>query len=354
MDEEGGGTMPENSEEREAAARVTIVDDYVPVIDLSGMRSSESSDRRLADAIDEACRTSGFLVVVGHGVSEDTITRMYEATRSFFTMPHEEKIGLLADPADPLMRGFGRDGSVAASREGAGVERERALPDVAETFTVNRLGEPGGSRLLPEGADPALCTPNPWPALPGFREAYLAYYRAMEQLAAEIMRLFALALRLPENWFADKIDRHMTNLTANYYPPQLQAPAPGQLRKGVHSDWGSLTVLYQDEAPGGLQVQDKAGQWLGVPRIEGSFVVNIGDLMAIWTNDRWVSTVHRVVNPPRELARTERYSVPFFHQPSYDALIECIPTCTGPGNPPRYAPVRSGDYIVDKFRKAYG
>ncbi|HWU08767.1 MAG TPA: 2OG-Fe(II) oxygenase family protein [Streptomyces sp.] len=346
--------MPQTRGEQEGTAPVTVVGGHVPVIDLSGARSTEASDRRLADAIDGACRTSGFLVIVGHGVPDDTITSMYRATRSFFALPGERKAALLADPADPLMRGFGRDGSVAASREGAEAERERALPDVAETFTINRLGEPDGSHLLPPDADPALRTPNPWPELPGFTQAYRAYYRAMEQLAAEIMRLFALALGLPEDWFTDKIDRHMTNLTANYYPPQPHPPAPGQLRKGVHSDWGSLTILYQDEGPGGLQVQDKAGQWLDVPRIEGSFVVNIGDLMAIWTNDRWISTVHRVVNPPRELAWTERYSVPFFHQPAYDALIECIPTCTGPGNPPRYSPVRSGDYIVDKFRKAYG
>jgi isopenicillin N synthase-like dioxygenase len=150
----------------------------------------------------------------------------------------------------------------------------------------------------------------------------------MERLAAEIMRLFALALDLPENWFDDKVDEHMTNLTANYYPAQIVPPRPGQLRKGQHSDWGSLTILYQDDAPGGLQVLGKGGTW--------------------------VSTVHRVVNPPRDVANTERYSGAFFHQPNFDARIECIPTCTGPSNPPRYAPTYSGEYIVDKFRRAYG
>ncbi|MCS0634260.1 isopenicillin N synthase family oxygenase [Streptomyces sp. LP05-1] len=336
------------------AAEVTVVDGYVPVIDLSSARSSEAADRRLATVIDEVCRTSGFLVIVGHGVPEHTISEMYRATREFFALPIEKKADLLADPADPLMRGFGRKGSLAASNADALVERERALPDISETFTVNRLGEPDGPRMLPAEADPALATPNKWPVDPGFAEAYRSYYAAMEVLAADIMRLFALALELPEDWFEEKIRRHMTNLTANYYPRQSIPPAPGQLRKGVHSDWGSLTILYQDEGPGGLQVQDKSGQWLDVPYIEGSFVVNIGDLMAIWTNNRWVSTVHRVVNPPRALAGTERYSVPFFHQPAYDALIECIPTCTGPDNPPRHAPVRSGDYIVGKFGRAYG
>ncbi|WP_327296827.1 MULTISPECIES: 2OG-Fe(II) oxygenase family protein [unclassified Streptomyces] len=344
--------MKLESKPREADP-VTVVDGYVPVIDLSSARTGESADRRLAAVIDEVCRTSGFLVVVGHGVQEHTISEMYRATREFFALPAARKVALRADASDPLMRGFGREGSLAASNEEALVEQERALPDVSETYTVNRLGEPGESALPPD-ADPALRTPNRWPELPGFAEAYRSYYAAMETLAADIMRLFALALDLPEDWFEEKIRHHMTNLTANFYPKQPVPPAPGQLRKGMHSDWGSLTILYQDDGPGGLQVLDKEGRWLDVPVIEGSFVVNIGDLMAIWTNNRWVSTVHRVVNPPRELAGRERYSVPFFHQPSYDALIECIPTCTGPDNPPRHQPVRSGDYIIGKFSRAYG
>ncbi|MFC8230400.1 isopenicillin N synthase family dioxygenase [Streptomyces sp. NPDC057287] len=336
------------------AAPVTVVDGYVPVIDLSSAGSGQDADRQLAAVIDEVCRTSGFLVVVGHGVPEATVTEMYRATRELFALPAAEKAALGAKPSDPLMRGFGRKGSLAASNAEALVEHERALPDVSETYTINRLGEPAGGRALPADASAALRTPNQWPDLPGFAEAYRSYYAAMEVLAADIMRLFALALDLPEDWFEEKIRRHMTNLTANFYPAQPVPPAPGQLRKGMHSDWGSLTILYQDDGPGGLQVLDKTGEWLDVPVIEGSFVVNIGDLMAIWTNNRWISTVHRVVNPPRELAGKERYSVPFFHQPAYDALIECIPTCTGPDNPPRHEPVRSGDYITGKFSRAYG
>ncbi|MFF3878145.1 isopenicillin N synthase family dioxygenase [Streptomyces sp. NPDC001978] len=339
-----------------AGAPVTLVDGYVPVIDLTGARSGDSQRRaEVAETIDKTCRTSGFLVIVGHGVQEQAITDMYRATREFFALPDAAKAALLADPADPLMRGFGRKGSLAASNPDAAVESERALPDVSETFTVNRLGEPEGSRSLPSDAAPGLRTPNRWPDLPGFAEAYRAYYTEMERLAVELMRLFALGLDLPENWFDDKIDRHMTNLTANYYPEQPVPPAPGQLRKGVHRDWGSLTILYQDNGTGGLQVLDRtARRWLDVPVVEGSFVVNIGDLMAIWTNDTWVSTVHRVVNPPRDKADNKRYSVPFFHQPNYDALIECIVTCTDEDNPPRHEPVRSGEYIMGKFSRAYG
>ncbi|POX41482.1 oxidoreductase [Streptomyces sp. Ru73] len=332
---------------------ITVVDGYVPVIDIGPARGGTAADRQaVAEAIGRVCETSGFLVIVGHGVPEESIASVYDATRRFFALPQEAKEALRSDPRDPLMRGFGRKGSLAASNADASVEDERKRPDLSETFTYNRLGEGHGVRL-PDSADDRLRLPNKWPELPGFAEAYRAYYARMEDLAQEIMRLFALALDLPEQWFDGKVDQHMTNMTANYYPAQPVAPEPGQLRKGVHSDWGSLTILYQDESPGGLQVQDKSGQWLDVPVIPGSFVVNIGDLMAIWTNDKWVSTVHRVVNPPREQAHRERYSIPFFHQPNYDALIECIPTCAGPGRPARYAPVLSGEYITEKFRRAY-
>ncbi|MEU5580039.1 2OG-Fe(II) oxygenase family protein [Streptomyces huasconensis] len=333
---------------------ITLVDGYVPVIDISGARSGDI-DRRLqvARTIAGVCETSGFLAIVGHGVPEDRIRRVYNATREFFALDEAAKTRLLADERDPLMRGFGRKGNLAASNAGADPQALRRLADLSETFTYNRLGEPGAPGV-PADAPSVLRLPNKWPDLPGFREAYLDYYAAMEGLAQELMRLFALALDLPETWFDDKIDQHMTNLTANYYPGQENPPAPGQLRKGVHSDWGSLTILYQDGAPGGLQVRDRSGEWVDVPAIAGSFVINIGDLMAIWTNDRWVSTVHRVVNPPREVAHHERYSLPFFLQPNYSAPIECIPTCTSPDNPPRHAPTTSGTYLTGKLSAAYG
>ena len=144
-----------------------------------------------------------------------------------------------------------------------------------------------------------------------------------------------LALDLPETYFNDKIDQHITNFSVLHYPGQAEEPEPDQLRAGAHSDLGSLTIIYQDSATGGLQVYTREEQWIDVPLIEGSFVVNLGDLMAEWTNDRWVSTPHRVVNPPRSHAHQDRLSIGFFHQPNYDAVIECIETCCGPDNPPK-------------------
>ncbi len=130
-------------------------------------------------------------------------------------------------------------------------------------------------------------------------------------------------------------------------------PLPGQLRAGAHSDYGSLTILLPEAAPGGLEILAPDGAWRPVPAIPGAFIVNIGDLMARWTNDRWVSTVHRVVNPPADaLGSVRRQSLAFFHQPNYDALIECIPGCAGPGRPVRHAPITSGNHRLMKVTKA--
>jgi isopenicillin N synthase-like dioxygenase len=136
-----------------------------------------------------------------------------------------------------------------------------------------------------------------------------------------------------------------------HYPHQDAPPPPGALRAGAHTDYGTLTILRQDDAPGGLEVQDAAGRWVPVPFQPGSFVVNIGDLMARWTNDRWRSTLHRVVNPPPEPGRSNRRtSLPFFHNANWDARIECLPTCLAAGEAPRHAPVLAGAHLMAKFR----
>ena len=203
--------------------------------------------------------------------------------------------------------------------------------------------------------------PNIWPTQPpGFADALQAYFVTMETLACRLMRLFALALDLPPGFFDDKIDRHISNMYINYYPAQANPPEPGQLRAGAHTDYGSLTILAPTDAfeavPGlatsGLQVRDHAGAWHDVAPPPGTFVVNIGDLMAQWTNDRWVSTLHRVVNPPRAAAQTDRMSLVFFHQPNDDALIECLPSCCI-DTAPKYAPVTSGEHQARKLRRTF-
>ena len=177
----------------------------------------------------------------------------------------------------------------------------------------------------------------------------------MESLAERLMRIFALALGMPEKFFADKIDRHITAMRLNHYAEATRPPLPDQLRAGAHSDYGSLTILLATAGAGGLQVRGSDGAWCDVEPVPDTFIVNLGDLMAQWTNDRWVSTLHRVANPaPDRRAGSRRASIAFFHQPNHDALIECLPTCRRPDDPPRYAPTTSGAHLLAKTAKETG
>ena len=170
----------------------------------------------------------------------------------------------------------------------------------------------------------------------------------MSGLIVVLMRLAALALDVDEGFFDDKVDRSIGTMRLNYYPAQSAAPKPGQLRAGAHTDYGGFTILSGEDVPGGLQVRTRGGDWIDVPTAPARFVVNIGDLLMRWTNDRWLSNLHRVVNPPAGAGPTgARLSIAFFNHPNYDTLIECLPT----QGPARHPPVRSGEYRDLKYAK---
>jgi isopenicillin N synthase-like dioxygenase len=176
----------------------------------------------------------------------------------------------------------------------------------------------------------------------------------MEELGGTLMSVAAVGLGLDDHYFDPKIDRSISVMRAINYQRAPGAPEalPGQMRMGAHSDYGSLTILLADDVPG-LQIRLADGSWQPVPIPTGGFLVNIGDLLAEWTNDRWRSTVHRVVPPPQSASAgpdpCRRRSVAWFQQPNHDAVVECLATCTGPGNPSRYRPVRSGDHLMAKL-----
>lgn len=264
---------------------------FVPVLDLAPRDTTEGR-ARLAAAIGQACETSGFFVITGHGVPADLVRRMFAVTNEFFCLPRNEKQRCAAHGE---AAGF-RDSGESAAR----TLDEQTPPDLCESFGMLLAGT------------------THWPENPSaFKEIWQSYATALTELSADLLRLCALALDLPERHFDDRFDRHVSALVANYYYPQRKAPLPGQLRRGAHTDFGALTVLCQQDDLGGLQVRHR-NDWLDVPAEPGSFVVNIGDLMAHWTGDRWVSTLHRVTNPPQGDTRS-RISLPFFYQPNHDA-----------------------------------
>jgi isopenicillin N synthase-like dioxygenase len=318
----------------------------VPVIDIAPFRQGvREARRRVADAVDAACRGIGFLVIAGHGVDPALIAATEAVSRRFFDLPLAEKMRVQR-PAPDVTRGYipllGE--SVARSRG------EAAAPgDINESMMIGPVDAVDPAYAMAPAAGKHFA-PNLWPGRPAeFRALWTDYYRAMASLAAELMRLFAVALELGDaDFFADKIDRHISRLRVRNYPAPATPPLPGQLRAGAHSDYGSLTILKTEDRPGGLEVFAKEERWVAVPIVPDTFIVNLGDLMARWTNDRWVSTLHRVVNPPeRDAAESRRQSLVFFHNPNYDAVIETLPTCLGAGS--KYLPITSGEHLRRQF-----
>jgi isopenicillin N synthase-like dioxygenase len=299
----------------------------VPVVDISGER------RQVVEQIGRACREIGFLTVVGHGVSETLVQRTAVAARAFFDLPTEQKRRLAEGephPGLPAYRPF-RSESLAASLG------QRTPGDLKESLDWGP-------------AVPGFGWPDRPPTL---RTLFEGYFAALGGLGERLRRLFALALDLPEDWFEDSFRGHSSSMRVINYPAPEREAEPGQLRAGAHTDYGCMTILRTEDAPGGLQVQTREGEWLEVEAVPVSFVVNLGDMMARWTNDRWAATLHRVAVPtPDRRLRSRRQTIVFFHDPRADAVIECIPGCADESRPPRYEPVTALEHVQAKAAMA--
>jgi isopenicillin N synthase-like dioxygenase len=316
----------------------------VPLIDLGPAHGGNTADRRtVARAIDEACREIGFFAITGHGVADYLVHDLRRLAHEFFELPMVEKLAS-RHPVGGTNRGYHPVGLEALSAS----NDEAAPPDLKEFFHVGPVdvrddpyytGELGRRHFMP----------NIWPSRPaGFEAAAVGYYRTMSALIIELMRLAALALDIDEGFFDNKVDRSIGTMRLNYYPAQAVVPQPGQLRASAHTDYGGFTILSGEDVPGGLQVRTRAGDWVDVHTAPTQLVVNIGDLLMRWTNDRWLSNLHRVVNPPAASGPSRpRLSIAFFNHPNYDVLIECI----APPGRAVHPPVLSGDYRDLKYAK---
>jgi isopenicillin N synthase-like dioxygenase len=315
----------------------------IPVIDLAGF--DEAKAPATARAIGDACERVGFFAITDFAIPPAVLDGAWNAARAFFDLPLAERLKVQVPYA-----GYPYGYSPFKAETLAYSLGQQTPADLKESYSCAFTAPPAGPLADPNEA--FAHSPNLWPARPGgFATAMQAYYAAMSGLAGRLMRLFALALDLPQDYFAASINRHVSGLRILNYPEQATPPEPGQIRAGAHTDYGSLTILRQEAAPGGLQVLGPDGDWLDVPNLPGALVVNLGDLMQRWTNDRWRSTLHRVVNPPPDAhGRSRRQSIAFFHQPNWDALIECIPSCLAAGEKPRHAPIASGPHLMMKYR----
>ena len=302
--------------------------DNLPLIDLTPFTAGGSAAQRqvTGQALRRACIDIGFFYLIGHGLADAELDAALDWGRRFFAVPLDDKLKLRLDrPQNRL--GYTPVG-------GANPEYG-ATSDVKERFSATREVIPGECE---EGRFDAGQSQWPDRALPGFGEFFRAHIERRKVLAQQLVRAFAVSLDLPESHF-DQAYRHPgCTLMFNYYP-SLGAADQTRSSFSPHTDYGAFTLLLQD-ALGGLEVRNAAGDWIDVPPVDGSFVVNVGDMFAMWTNDLYKSALHRVTNR----SGAERISIPMFTYPQGRTEITTLPTCIDAENPAKYPPVIAEDY----------
>lgn len=322
----------------------------VPVIDVGDWGAGSVEQRAaIAASVDAACRNSGFFQIVGHGVPANLITDVLAEIDTFFRLPVEDKLRI-RPASNAINRGFLPLGSEALSYS-VGIDTPA---DLRECFVMGPDEVPDDEihRRDPHN----VFAPNLWPEHPaGLRAAMTAYFTAVAALAHTIVDVYAVALGLPTDYFHGHLDHSTETLRVNYYE-RLAPDAPiadSQQRLGAHTDYGITTVLHADRVPG-LQLLDPDGRWYDVLAEPDAFIVNLGDLLAQWTNDRWRSTVHRVVATANGGMRpgTRRRSLAFFLDGNYDSVVECLPTCCNTKLQARYPPRTAGAHLAEKLRGA--
>ncbi|MDQ7999445.1 MAG: 2OG-Fe(II) oxygenase family protein [Pseudomonadota bacterium] len=313
---------------------------HIPIVDLQGSLDADAPlAQHNAGALFEALSQIGFAYIAGHNVAPATREAAFAASRDFHASTLTQKQSLAINSSH---RGYmGMASSTIVTSTVAKVTR----PNMSESLMLMHELPPDDPGLL---AGLPMQGPNQWPDwLPGFKPAMLAYVREVDALGRHIVRLIALALGLPATALDHHFDHPTTFLRALHYPPQPPAEDE-QIGSAPHTDYGIITLLAQDDS-GGLQVRPRGGDWIEAPPIPDTYVLNVGDMLARWTNGRLVSTPHRVINR----SGGDRYSLPYFLDPSMDTLIECLPTCTDAAHPPQHPPVRYGDYLLERLNRNY-
>jgi isopenicillin N synthase-like dioxygenase len=313
--------------------------DAVPTIDLRPWFTGDSDDRAaVAAAVDRALQRSGFMLVTGHGVPSDAADAVRHGARAFFALPEEVKRSYAVGPD-------GRGWLPAGVEANGYSEGTATAPDMKESLSFG-ADTPSGDPAV----DARWFRSNPWPVeipeLPGLLQSYI---ERMRDLAARLMGLCAAALDLPEDHFVQYTQHPTYTFNVNHYPSlaMLGAPAAEQFRIGPHTDFGTLTLLDRQPGAGGLQVFTADGDWVDAPFHPQALTINVGDLLARWTGDRWTSARHRVQPPQAHAAEEDLMSLVYFHECDPDALVESMPPPVGHRH---YTPVYAADYLDEQYR----
>jgi len=315
------------------AATIAIAD--IPIVDFAPFLEGTQAGRdAVAAEIGKACEEVGFFYLVNHGMPQALIDATFAVSAKFYAQPLKERLKSAATLEH--WRGY-----VPSKLEGEG----GAVGGAIETYRLMLDLSPDDPDVL---AGKPLHLPNRWPdGIEGFRPTVEAYFDAVMTLSHHLRRAFARALKLDELYFEPYYLRPLVQLSLLHYrPPASEREEDLEIGAGEHRDTGAFTLLMQDMT-GGLEVERKDGVWIGAPPLAGAYVINIGDVMMKWTNGRFVSTPHRVVNR----AAKPRFSIPFFANPDYDVEVSPIPSLLAPGEAPIYAPFHNGRYMVDFYDK---
>ncbi|WP_458790453.1 isopenicillin N synthase family dioxygenase [Yoonia sp. MH D7] len=315
--------------------------DAIPKLDVGALYGTDGAALvKTAAELRTHLETTGFLYVVGHPIATEQIEAVRELSKRFFALPDGEKRKLQIDKNFRGYLPFAASTIVMSS-----VETVKKPNQSESLFFLHEVAEDDPRAL----AGKPLQGPNQWPdedVLPEFRAIIEGYVRAMTVLGQKLVSTIAVSLGMPVDALDRYFDDPTTFLRLLHYPPQ--AAEKDLFGSAPHTDYGFITLLAQDDV-GGLEVMNKHGEWVAAPPVPGAFVMNVGDILARWSNDRFVSTPHRVINS----SGRERYSQPFFFDPSMDENIDVLPVCVGADGQKKYEPVFYGDYLMERIDKNY-
>lgn len=306
----------------------------IPVIDVAPLwGADEDAYSRVSNEIDKACREVGFFYIKNHSISAEELDKVNALARQFFAEPVEEKLKIDLTKSNGQHRGYG---GVAAE------QLDPSMPnDFKETFDMGLDLPADHPEVL---AKKPLRGTNRHPDIPGWRDEYELHYRNMLDLGKTLLKAMSSHLGVSKEFFDDCFTMPISVLRVLHYPPQDKEG----ISAGAHTDYGCLTLLLQDSI-GGLQVRDMNGNWVDAVPMDGTFVVNIGDMMSRWTNGAYKSTLHRVKVTPN----TDRYSMPFFLEPNPDTELKCMPACHDVQNPPKYPVITASEHLLKRFAATY-
>ncbi|HEY3919763.1 MAG TPA: 2OG-Fe(II) oxygenase family protein [Stellaceae bacterium] len=334
----------DNRAKREAVKAHRRSAQTIPVIDFGAYTRDEGIEarQRVGRALRAACTDTGFFYLANHGITQAEFEIAHDFGRLFFQLPRAEKAKL--DKSNhPARQGWM---PVGGMNPDANPDKDA---DQKETFVLPRELHPGET----QGENPSVGN-GQWPdpqLLPGFREFISAHIAKRVAIAQRLCRALALSLDLPEDYFDTSHRYPGISLTYNYYPP-VDPETAGRTQWGIspHTDYGSFTLLSQD-ALGGLEIRSAHDEWIDVPPLPGTFVVNIADLFSRWTNGLYRSSLHRASN--FSASDRARISLPLFVIPHSKTRVECLPTCASAGNPAKYEPVEAGPYVRALLEQSY-